>query len=94
MGATLQLWYTSFSLGWLLLLLNTGSRVPGFQWLWYVDSMLQFKGSRTQAQELWRKGLLPCSMWDLPRPRTKPMSPAMAGRFLTTGPKSKMIKIK
>ena len=27
-----------------------------------------------------------CSMWDLPRPGIVPMSPALAGRFLTTGP--------
>ena len=25
-------------------------------------------------------------MWDLPRPGTEPVSPALAGRFLTTGP--------
>ena len=28
-------------------------------------------------------------MWDLPRPGVKPMSPALAGRFLTTGPPKK-----
>ena len=28
-------------------------------------------------------------MWDLPRPRTKPMSPALAGRFVTTEPPGK-----
>ena len=28
-------------------------------------------------------------MWDLPRPGIKPMSPALAGRFLTTGPPGK-----
>ena len=25
-------------------------------------------------------------MWDLPRPKTEPMSPALQGRFLSTGP--------
>ena len=33
---------------------------------------------------------LPCSMWDLPGPRIEPMSPASAGRFLTTGPPGKV----
>ena len=28
-------------------------------------------------------------MWDLPRPGIKPVSPALAGRFLTTGPPGK-----
>ena len=28
-------------------------------------------------------------MWDLPGPGIKPMSPALAGRFLTTGPPGK-----
>ena len=36
----------------------------------------------TQAQLL-------CDMWDLPRPGFKPMSPASAGRFLTTAPRGK-----
>ena len=27
-----------------------------------------------------------CSMWDLPGPGVKPVSPALAGGFLTTGP--------
>ena len=34
-------------------------------------------GSRTQ---------LLCGMWDLPRPRLEPVSPALAGRFSTTAP--------
>ena len=29
---------------------------------------------------------MPCGMWNLPGPRIEPMSPALAGRFLTTGP--------
>ena len=32
---------------------------------------------------------LPHSMWDLPGQGIKPMSPALAGRFLTTGPPGK-----
>ena len=30
-----------------------------------------------------------CSMWDLPGPGIEPMSPALAGRFLTTAPPGK-----
>ena len=29
------------------------------------------------------------NMWNLPRPGIEPMSPALAGRFLTTGPPGK-----
>ena len=32
---------------------------------------------------------LPCSTWKLPRPEIKPVSPVLAGRFLTTGPPGK-----
>ena len=32
---------------------------------------------------------LPWGMWDLPGPGIKPMTPALAGRFLTTGPPGK-----
>ena len=34
-----------------------------------------------------------CSMWDLPGPGLKPMSPALAGRFLTTAPPGKSSRI-
>ena len=33
--------------------------------------------------------LLFCGMWDLPGPGIEPMSPALAGRFLTTAPPGK-----
>ena len=32
---------------------------------------------------------LPCGMWDLPGPGIKPVSSALVGRFLTTGPPGK-----
>ena len=32
---------------------------------------------------------LPCGMWDRPRPGIEPMSPTLAGRFLTTRPPEK-----
>ena len=46
------------------------------QQLWLV-------GSRAQAQQLLR------GMWDLPRPGLEPVSPALAGGFLTTAPSGK-----
>ena len=35
------------------------------------------------------QALLLRGMWDLPRPGIEPMSPALAGRFLTTAPPGK-----
>ena len=32
---------------------------------------------------------MPCDVWSLPRPGIEPVSPALAGRFLTTGPPGK-----
>ena len=32
-----------------------------------------------------------CSMWDLPRPGIEPISPALAGGFLTTAPPGKSL---
>ena len=55
------------------------------QWLllWSMDSrMLRLSNCGSQAQ-------LPWGMWDLPAPGIGPMSPALAGRFLTTGPPGK-----
>ena len=34
-------------------------------------------------------GLVAQGMWDLPQPGIKPLSPALQGRFLTTGPPGK-----
>ena len=34
---------------------------------------------------------LPCGMWDLPGPGVEPMSPVLAGGFLTTGPLGKLM---
>ena len=42
---------------------------------------------RLSRSGTWAQLLL--GMWDLPRPGTKPMSPALAGRFLTTEPPGK-----
>lgn len=50
-----------------------------------------------REQALWTAGFsscgmwvyLPYRMWDLPRPETKPKSPPLAGRLLTTRPQGK-----
>ena len=64
-----------FSLRRLLLLQATGSRRAGFT----------SRRVRLNSWSLW----FPCCIWDLPRPGIKPMSPALAGGFLTTGPPGK-----
>ena len=42
-------------------------------------------GSRTQAQHLWDTGVAAPRTWNLPKLGIEPMSPALAGGFLTTG---------
>ena len=75
-----------FSLRWLLLLRSMGSRAQASVVVarrlsscgsWALEHRLSSCG--TQAQLL-------CSMWDLPGPGLQPMSPALAGGFLTTAP--------
>ena len=77
-----QLQCTGFSLWWLLLLGNTGSRCTGFSSC----------GSPVLEHSLYSFGtwaqLFP-SMWNLPRPGIESMSPALAGRFFFTVPPGK-----
>ena len=55
---------------------------------------LQLTGSRVWAQQLQdTRACLLHSMWKLPRPGIKPMSPALACRFLTTGPSGKSLTL-
>ena len=70
-----------FSLWWLLLLQSTGSRHAGFSSC----------GSRALEHRFssCARALLLHGMWDLPRPGLKPVSPALAGGFLTTAPPGK-----
>ena len=66
----------------------SSSRCTGFalQWLLFLRSM----GSRcTGFSSCGTRAQLLCSMWDLPGPGFKPVSPALAGRFLTTAPPGK-----
>ena len=67
---------------------STGSRACGFSSCssWALESRLSGRGVQGQWIQL------PCSMWNLPRPGIEPTSPALAGRFLTTGPSGKPFK--
>ena len=63
----------------------------GFSLQWLL--FLQSTGSRERAQWLRCTGLVAPSMLDLPGPGIKPMSPALAGGFFTTGPPGKSQKV-
>ena len=45
------------------------------------------------AHNFGTRAQLLCGMWSLSRPGIKPMSPALAGRFLTIGPCGKSLQI-
>ena len=81
-GGYSSLWCVGFSWRWLLLLWSMGSRHVGFSscGLWALEHRLSSCG--TEAQLLH-------GMWDLPRPGLEPVSPALAGGFLTTVPPGK-----
>ena len=67
----------------------------GFSLWWLV--LLQSIGSRVHGlSSCGTPVYLPCSMCNLPGPRITPVSPALAGRFLTNAPpvKSKRINLK
>ena len=76
------LWCTGFSLRWLLLLRNTGSRHTGFSSCGSQAPEHRLSSCGTRAQLL-------RDMWDLPGPGLEPVSPALASGFLTTVPPGK-----
>ena len=96
-GGHSLLWCTDFSLRCLLLLRSTGSRHVGFSscdsWASVVVARgLSSCGLRALERRLSSCGArasLLCGMWDLPRPGLEPVSPALAGGFLTTAPSGK-----
>ena len=81
-----MLWCVGFSLWWILLLWSTGSRRMGFSSCgsWALERKLSSCGAWT---------FLLSSMWDLPGPGLEPVSPALAGGFLTTLPPGKCLSI-
>ena len=52
---------------------------------------LQALEHRLSSCDAW--AYLLCGMWDLPGPGLKPVSPALAGRFLTTVPPGKSLNL-
>ena len=80
-----SLWCAGFSLQWLLLSWSTGSGHTGFS------------GCGTGALEgagfssCGARAYLICSIRDLPGPGIEPVSPALAGGFLTTVPPGKSL---
>ena len=91
---------------WLLLLQSTGSRHEGFgscgtraQQLWHTGSVIVAHGLSSCGSRALEHRLSSCgaraqllrSMWDLPGPGLKPMSPALAGGFLTTATPGKSL---
>ena len=71
-----------FSLQWLLLLQRTGSRHAGFHSCGSQALKRRLSSCGTRASLL-------RSMWEFPRPGLEPLSPALAGGFLTTAPPGK-----
>ena len=68
------MWCAGSSLQWLLLLLSTGCKCSGFS------------SCSLQGLELL---LSSCGMWDLPGAGIEPVTLALVGGFLTTGPPGK-----
>ena len=75
---------TGFSLWWLLLLWSTGSRRVGF-------SRCGSRALERRLSSCGARALLLRSMWDLPGTGLEPVSPALAGGFLTTVPPGKSL---
>ena len=64
-----------------------GEGPPLASLLWLL--LLRSSGSRGQAQELWRVGFVDLWWVDLPISGIEPVSPALTGGFLSTGPPEK-----
>ena len=80
------------------LVVEHGLQARGLQQLWHAGSVVVARGLQSAVvvarglQHLWRTGFSSCGtraqllrgMWDLPGPGLEPVSPELAGRFLTT----------
>ena len=76
---------------------HVGPRVHRLQQLWCVGSTVvtcRLSSCGLRALELrlsscGARAQLLCGLWDLPQPVIEPVSPALAGGFLTTAPRGK-----
>ena len=79
-----------FSLRWLLLLQSTGSRHAGFSSCGTWASVVVARGAlEHRLSSCGTRAWLLHGLWDLPGPGLEPVSPALAGGFLTTAPPGK-----
>ena len=82
-----RLWGTQSSVVVAQGLIRSGCRALGHSGFCICSTWAQYlglTGLKERAQQLWSVGSWLCGMWNLPRPGTAPMSPALAGRFLST----------
>ena len=77
----------SFSLQWLLSLQSVSSSVHGLRQLQRVSSGVTVPGFQsTGSVVVEARAQLLHRVWNLPRSGVEPVSPELAGRFLTAGP--------
>ena len=79
----------SFSLRWLLLLRSTGSRCVDFSSCGTWTRNCGLRALERRFSSCGAQAWLLHGMWDLPGPGLEPVSPALAGGFLTTVPPGK-----
>ena len=77
-----------FSLRWLLLG-RTGSRMHGLSSCSMGLSSCGFWAQERRVNHCVTEVQLLCGLWDLPRSGIDPISPVLAGRFLTSAPPGK-----
>ena len=96
-GGCFSLQCVGLSLRWLLLFQSTGSRHAGFSSCGTWASVVAARGLSSCGSQTLERRLSSCGaraslrrgMWDLPGPGLEPVSPALAGGFLTTVPPGK-----
>ena len=76
-----------------LLVAETGGSVWGGYSIVVVLLIAVASCWRVQGQYLWRTGPVALQHVESPRPGVEPMSPALAGRFSTTGPPGKCASV-
>ena len=89
-----------FRLLWVFIVMHRLSIVAvsrGYDSLWCVGFSSQWHLLGTQALSVWAS-VVACGLsslvhgiWDLPRPEIEPVSPVLAGAFLTMGPAGKSL---